>query len=297
MDKYLCLFFKNLNNRYNCLEHILNFKYIFYLNQLLFFNILKYIFIIYMKLNFKGKTAIVTGASGGMGLKTVDNLSLLGIKILMLDIKEPPKKYLKNKKISFRKVDVTNFKDLKKYIEIFYHKNKSIDYLVNTTGVLFFEKDVSVTNIDFDIWDKVFEINLKSMGYLAKLIIPKMKKNKFGSMVHISSVDALSGDDKPQDAYGASKAAMIRLSKSLAIQFAFHNIRSNCILPGVVDTPMQNRWKKNSLAKKKLIKNIPLQRIGQPNDITNTILFLLSDEANYITGTEIVVDGGITAKP
>ena len=250
-----------------------------------------------MKLNFKGKTAVVAGASGGMGLETVDKLCLSGIKVLMIDIKEPPKKYIKNKKIVFAKIDVTNFKELKKAIENFYIKNKSIDYLVNTTGVLWFEQDISVTNINFDTWEKVFEINLKSMGYLAKLIIPKMKKNKFGSMIHISSVDALSGDDKPQDAYGASKAAMIRLSKSLAVQFANYNIRSNSILPGAVETPMQDRWKKNPLAKKQLSKNIPLQRIGKPKDIANTILFLLSDEGSYITGTEIIVDGGITAKP
>jgi 3-oxoacyl-[acyl-carrier protein] reductase len=250
-----------------------------------------------MKLNFKGKTAVVTGASGGMGLETVNKLCLSGIKVLMLDIKEPAKKYLKDKKVSFAKVDVTNLSDLKIAIKKFYKKNKSIDYLINTTGVLWFDKDISATNINFDTWEKVFEINLKSMVYLAKLIIPKMKKKKFGAMVHISSVDALSGDDKPQDAYGASKAAMIRLSKSLAVQFAKYNIRSNTILPGAVDTPMQNRWKKNPLAKKQLSKNIPLQRIGRPKDIANTILFLLSDEGSYITGTEIIVDGGITAKP
>jgi len=250
-----------------------------------------------MKLNFKGKTAVVTGASGGMGLETVNKLCLSGIKVLMLDIKEPAKKYLKDKKVSFEKVDVTNLSDLKIAIKKFYKKNKSIDYLINTTGVLWFDKDISATNINFDTWEKVFEINLKSMVYLSKLIIPKMKKNKFGAMVHISSVDALSGDDKPQDAYGASKAAMIRLSKSLAVQFAKYNIRSNTILPGAVDTPMQNRWKKNPLAKKQLSKNIPLQRIGRPKDIANTILFLLSNEGSYITGTEIIVDGGITAKP
>jgi len=250
-----------------------------------------------MKLNFKGKTAVVTGASGGMGLETVNKLCLSGIKVLMLDIKEPAKKYLKDKKVSFAKVDVTNLSDLKIAIKKFYKKNKSIDYLINTTGVLWFDKDISATNINFDTWEKVFEINLKSMVYLSKLIIPKMKKKKFGAMVHISSVDALSGDDKPQDAYGASKAAMIRLSKSLAVQFAKYNIRSNTILPGAVDTPMQNRWKKNPLAKKQLSKNIPLQRIGRPKDIANTILFLLSDEGSYITGTEIIVDGGITAKP
>ena len=250
-----------------------------------------------MKLNFKGKTAIVTGASGGMGLKTVDKLCSSGIKILMLDIKEPPNKYLKNKYIKFLKLDVTKLPDLKKAIENFYLKYKSIDYLINTTGVLWFDKDVSVTNINFKTWEKVFEINLKSMAYLVKIIIPKMKKNKFGSQVHISSIDALSGDNKPQDAYGASKAAMIRLSKSIAIQFASYNIRSNIILPGPIETPMQNRWKKNPKAKKNLAKLIPLQRIGSPEDIANAILFLLSDESQYITGTELIVDGGITSKP
>ena len=145
-----------------------------------------------MELNFKGKTAIVTGASGGMGLKTVDKLCSSGIKVLMLDIKEPPKKYLKNQNIEFSKLDVTKLSDLKQAIENFYLKHKSIDYLINTTGVLWFDKDISVTNIDFQTWDKVFDINLKSMAYLAKLIIPKMKKNKFGSQVHISSIDALS---------------------------------------------------------------------------------------------------------
>ena len=250
-----------------------------------------------MKLNFKGKTAVVTGASGGMGLKTVDKLCSSGIKILMLDIKEPPNKYLKNKYIKFLKLDVTKLPDLKKAIDNFYNKHKSIDYLINTTGVLWFDKDISVTNIKFETWEKVFDINLKSMAYLAKLIIPKMKKNKFGSQVHISSIDALSGDNKPQDAYGASKAAMIRLSKSIAIQFASYNIRSNIILPGPIETPMQNRWEKNPKTKKNIAKIIPLQRIGKPEDIASAILFLLSDESQYITGTEIIVDGGITAKP
>ena len=250
-----------------------------------------------MKLNFKGKTAVVTGASGGMGLKTVDKLCSSGIKVLMLDIKEPPKKYLKNKNIKFLKLDLTKLTDLKEAIENFYIKHKSIDYLINTTGVLWFDKDISVTNIDFQTWDKVFDINLKSMAYLAKLIIPKMKKNKFGSQVHISSIDALSGDNKPQDAYGASKAAMIRLSKSIAIQFASYNIRSNVILPGPIETPMQNRWKKNPKAKKNLANLIPLKRVGRPEDIANAALFLLSDQSEYITGTELIVDGGFSSKP
>ena len=251
-----------------------------------------------MQLNFKGKSAVITGASGGMGLEVSKSLSKIGISVLMLDVKAPDKSFLeKNQKCVFKKVDVTNLKKLKSEIDHFYKKNKSIDYLINTTGVLWFEKDVSAVDIQTNTWDKVFEINLKSMMYLSKIIVPLMKRNKFGSMVHISSIDALSGDDKPQDAYGASKAAMIRLSKSLAIQFASNNIRSNIILPGPIETGMQKRWKKNPKAKKNLEKFIPLNRVGKPSDISNACVFLLSDEANYITGTEITVDGGLTAKP
>jgi len=251
-----------------------------------------------MELLYKGKNAVVTGACGGMGLEISKNLSENGINVLMLDLQSPNKKFLsENINCDFKRLDVTNINKLKSAIEKFYKKNKSIDYLINTTGVLWFNKDVSATDIKTEIWDKVFEINLKSMMYLSRTIVPLMKKNNFGSMVHISSVDALSGDDKPQDAYGASKAAMIRLSKSLAIQFASNNIRSNIILPGPIETDMQKRWKKNPKSKKNLEKFIPLKRVGKPQDISNVCMFLLSDQANYITGTEIIVDGGITSKP
>ena len=251
-----------------------------------------------MKLSYKGKTAIVTGACGGMGFETTKKLLKNNITTLMLDIKTPSKIFLKdNYKVIFKKVDITNYKKLKSIINDFYKKNKSIDYLINTTGVLWFNKDISSVKVDFSIWDKVYEINLKTMVYLSKIVIPKMQKNKFGSMVHVSSVDALSGDDKPQDAYGSSKAAMIRLSKSLAIQYASKNIRSNVILPGPVNTGMQKRWKKNPSSKKNLEKTIPLNKVGEPEDIANGIMFLLSDQSQYITGTEIVIDGGITAKP
>ena len=251
-----------------------------------------------MKLNYKGKTAVITGASGGMGLEISKKLSQNDITVLMLDLKSPGTKFLDyNKNCEFKKVDITNFKSLKMHIETFYKKYKRIDYLVNTAGVLWFNKDISAVDINSNIWDKVFEINLKSIMYLSKIIIPKMKKNKFGSMVHISSIDALSGDDKPQDAYGASKAAMIRLSKSFAIQFASNNIRSNIILPGPIDTDMQIRWEKKPNLKKNLEKFIPLNRVGKPEDISFASMFLLSDQASYITGTELIVDGGITSKP
>tara|TARA_Y100000994_G_scaffold78491_1_gene64800 strand:+ start:62 stop:808 length:747 start_codon:yes stop_codon:yes gene_type:complete len=248
-----------------------------------------------MKLIFKGKVAVVTGGSGGIGLDVSKKLAKLKIKVLILDINKP--NISKNKFIYFEKVDLSNENEINQAINKFIKKEKRIDYIVNAAGVLWFDKDIGLEKIKNDIWDKVFTINLKSMLIVIKKILPNMKKNKFGSIVNISSIDALSGDDKPQEAYGASKAAMIRLSKSIAIQYANKNIRSNSILPGPVDTPMQKRWKKNPNAKKNLTKIIPLQRVGKPENIADTVLFLLSEQSCFITGTEIIVDGGLKARP
>ena len=194
-------------------------------------------------------------------------------------------------------MNLSNVNEINRAIGKFIKKEKRIDYVINAAGVLWFDKDLGLEKIKTNIWDEVFLINLKSMLVVLKKIIPYMKKNKFGSIVNISSIDALSGDDKPQEAYGASKAAMIRLSKSIAIQYANKNIRSNSILPGPVETPMQKRWKKNPNAKKNLTKIIPLQRVGKPENIADTVLFLLSEQSCFITGTEIIVDGGLKARP
>ena len=250
-----------------------------------------------MKLNFSGRTALITGGSGGIGLSIVEKLIKNKIKVIILDINTPSKKILLNKFIEFKKIDLSDYKNLQLCLTELKKKYKKIEYVINAAGVLWFDKDVSLEKIEINTWDKVFSINLNSIVIVLQSILPQMKKNKFGSIVHISSIDALSGDNKPQDAYGSSKAALLRLSKSISIQFADKNIRSNSILPGPIETPMQERWKKNPESKKNLSKVIPLRRVGQPSDIANSTMFLLSDESSFITGTELIVDGGLRAKP
>ena len=250
-----------------------------------------------MKLNFSGRTALITGGSGGIGLSIVKKLIKNKIKVIILDINTPSKKILLNKYVEFIKTDLSDYKNLKLCLTELKRKYKKIEYVINAAGVLWFDKDISLEKIEINTWDKVFSINLNSIVIVLQSILPQMKKNKFGSIVHISSIDALSGDNKPQDAYGSSKAALLRLSKSISIQFANKNIRSNSILPGPVETPMQERWKKNPESKKNLSKVIPLKRVGKPSDIANSTMFLLSDESSFITGTELIVDGGLRAKP
>ena len=250
-----------------------------------------------MKLNFSGRTALITGGSGGIGLSIVKKLIKNKIKVIILDINTPSKKILLNKFVEFIKIDLSDYKNLQLCLTELKKKYKKIEYVINAAGVLWFDKDVSLEKIEINTWDKVFSINLNSIVIVLQSILPQMKKNKFGSIVHISSIDALSGDNKPQDAYGSSKAALLRLSKSISIQFASKNIRSNSILPGPIETPMQERWKKNPQSKKNLSNVIPLRRVGKPVDIANSTMFLLSDESSFITGTELIVDGGLRAKP
>ena len=120
-----------------------------------------------------------------------------------------------------------------------------------------------------------------------------MQKTGGGSMVHISSVQAYRGDPLPQDAYSQSKAAILNLSKSIAMQFAKDGIRSNTIVPGLTMTPLQDRWKNDKETQSKIANHIPLGRLGKPEDMADGTLFLFSEAASFITGTELIIDGGL----
>lgn len=246
---------------------------------------------------FTTRTAIVTGAGGGMGLAIARGLLAGGAHVTMIDLKKERPADLPIDRALYLIGDVTDETFIYKAIAHAFHETGRLDYLVNAAGVLWFGRDKSLVEIDLDTWDRIMAIDLKSMVITTRHAVPFMQQNGGGAMVHISSIQCLRGDDKPQDAYQAAKAGMIALSKSIAIQFAHDGIRSNCILPGPVDSPMQDRWRDNPAHKQAVAQAVPLGRVGTPQDIADACLFLLSDRASYITGTELIVDGGLMARP
>jgi NAD(P)-dependent dehydrogenase (short-subunit alcohol dehydrogenase family) len=248
-------------------------------------------------MSFEGKVAYVAGA-GGMGLRIAQDLIQAGAHVALADVKPAPGELPSGPEGNeYFEGDLTDDGFVEKTMAEWERRHGRLDYLVNTTGVLLFGRDRSCLQMDLDAWDRVMTVNLKSFVLTIRHAVPAMKRAGGGAMVHFSSIDALRGDDRPQDAYGCSKAAIIRLSKSVAIQLARQRIRSNVILPGPVHTPMQARWDNDPAALQRLSDFVPLGRIGAVEDMANACLFLLSDKADFITGTELIVDGGLTARP
>jgi len=248
--------------------------------------------------DFAEKVAFVTGAGGGMGFRIASDLINSGARVLMFDIKPRPEEIPGSSEQSlYVQADLTDEPAVAATVEKAVNLFGGIDYLANVAGALWFDRDKSALEIDMDVWDQVMAINLKSMVHTTKHIVPHIRKRSGGAMVHFSSTQCLRGDPAPQDAYQAAKAGVVALSKSLAIQLAGDGIRSNVIYPGPSESPMQGRWQTDPDARSATAGAIPLGRVGTVKDMSNACLFLLSDKASFITGTELLVDGGLLAKP
>ncbi len=249
-------------------------------------------------MSFAGKVGLVTGAGGGMGLDIARDLIAAGAHVTMIDLKPAPRGLDAGPgAATYCQGDVTDERFVARAMAQAFDAHGRLDYLVNAAGVLWFGRDTSLTEIDLDLWDRVLAINLKSVVHTVRHAAPLMKKTGGGAMVHVSTIQCLRGDDRPQDAYQASKAGIIALSKSIAVQFGRDRIRSNVILPGATESPMQERWIDDPEMKAAVARRVPLGRVGATRDMADACLFLLSDKAAYITGTELIVDGGMTALP
>ena len=240
--------------------------------------------------NLENKNIIVTGASGGIGNSIVKKLNQAGANILAsgtrIEKLEELKKNFENIKIL--KFDISQSDKIAEFIENATNElGGSLDGLVNNAGIT---QDNLAIRMSLEEWQKVININLTSTFLMSKFAIKKMLKNKSGKIVNITSVVGHTGN-LGQANYTASKAAIVAMSKSLAIEYAKKNININCISPGFIKTAMTDNI--DEKFKEVIISKIPSARLGEPDDIANAVLFLSSDQSDYINGETIHVNGGM----
>lgn len=248
-------------------------------------------------MGFKNTVTVVTGAAGGMGLQIALDILEQGGKVAAIDITECPDELgtvSNSNNLLYFRLDLIDVAAVNAAVKEVIAKFQKIDNLANVAGVLWFGKDKSLLDIDLDVWDHIMQINLKSMVHTIRAIIPHMKNNGRGSIVNFSTVQAIRGDRAPQDAYSASKGAVLSLTKSVAMQWGGAGIRCNTILPGPVHTPMQSRWNDSPETVEAIANHLPIGRIGEAKDLSSACLFLFSKESGFITGIDMPVDGGLS---
>ena len=238
----------------------------------------------------KENNVIVTGATGGIGNSIIKKLYEAGANILATGTKDEKLQELKKKfqNIQTLKFDISQTDNLENFIEDATKKlGGKLDCMINNAGIT---QDNLAIRMSIEEWKKVIDINLTSTFLISKFAIKKMLKNKKGKIINITSVVGHTGN-LGQTNYTASKAGIVAMSKSLAIEYAKKNINVNCVSPGFIKTDMTDQI--NDDFKKKLIEKIPSGSLGTGEDVSNCVAFLASDMSNYINGETIHVNGGM----
>ncbi|MDA9062326.1 3-oxoacyl-ACP reductase FabG [Candidatus Pelagibacter sp.] len=240
--------------------------------------------------NLKNKNIIVTGASGGIGSSIVEKLYESGANILATGTKIEKLEELKKKfnNIKIIKFDISRHEKIEEFIKNSTEElGGTLDCIINNAGIT---KDNLTIRMSLEEWTKVIDINLTSTFLMCKYSIKKMLKNKYGKIINISSVVGHTGN-AGQANYTASKAGIVAMSKSLAIEYGKKNINVNCISPGFISTTMTDKIDEKH--KELIIAKIPSNRLGKPVDIANAVIFLSSDKSDYINGETLHVNGGM----
>ncbi len=250
----------------------------------------------------RGKVALITGAGMGQGREGALLFAAEGARVIVADVNataaaETVRLIAEAGGEALAAVgDVGVERDVERIVSHGVGRYGALHVLYNNAGVLWKDRDRSVLETSEESWDRVQAINLKGPFFVAKHGIPHLIRAGGGSVINVGSVSALAGFTVAQDSYTAAKGALISLTKSLAIQFARQNVRCNIIHPGIIETPMQAPYLKDPAKRKSFEDGIPLGRIAHPREIAHVALFLASDESSYVTGAEIVADGGFTAQ-
>ena len=240
-------------------------------------------------IDFKNKNILITGASGGIGKELVRKFVSLGGNVLGAGTKTEKLDLLKKEysSIKVKKFDISDHGRIEEFIDNANLELGGLDILVNNAGT---NMDNLSLRMKDEEWKKVIDINLSSTFLLCKYGIKKMLKNKYGRVINITSIVGHTGN-LGQSNYAASKAGIVGMTKSLAIEYAKKNITLNCVSPGFIRTKMTDNITEN--IKAILTSKIPMAKLGTGEDVANTVAFLSSDEASYITGETIHVNGGM----
>lgn len=237
------------------------------------------------------RTALITGAGGGIGLATAARLAADGVQVVATDVKPRPDELP-------GAVDYVSFDLLAGDVaDLLGPLGDRLDYLVNAAGLAMFDRDGSVLDTDENIWDLTLGVNLHALRHLTSAAVPLLRRGEGKAIVNVASTAGVRGMDSPLDAYQVSKAAVVSLSHSLALQLGPEGIRVNTVCPGAILTPMiAPLYEQNPARRTNMEQRTPLRRLGLPADIANAIAFLLSEQASFITATDLIVDGGWTAQ-
>ncbi len=247
-----------------------------------------------------GKVTIITGGGSGMGRTAAELFAREGARVVVADFSEVSGEAAAaavraaGGQATFVKADVSNEADARGMVQHAVATYGRVDALYNNAGVMP-EADHSVIDTDVDTWDKVMAVNVRGVFLGCKYAIPQMLEQGSGSIINIASFVAILGCSVPQDAYTASKGAVLALTRSLAVQFAGRGVRSNSISPGPVETPLLMEWLLADEAAKQLrLNRNPSGRFGKPEEIVNVGIYLASDESRWTNGSNFVIDGGIS---
>lgn len=245
-------------------------------------------------MRFEGKVVLVTGASRGIGRAIAIGFGKEGAKVIVNytnSEKRAEEVVAEIKKAGSDaiavKSDVSNEDQVKKMINLAVKRFRRLDILVNNAGIVF---DVPLSDRTVEQWKKTLDVDLIGVFLCSKHAIPQMRKQKSGAIINIASTNGLDQGGSYSIDYSAAKAGVINMTRSLAHSLGAYNIRVNCVAPGWVDTDMNSKLTKGYVEKEK--KQISLGRFGRPEEQANVVLFLASDEASYMTGCTVVVDGG-----
>jgi 3-oxoacyl-[acyl-carrier protein] reductase len=248
----------------------------------------------------KGKVAIVTGAGGGVGKAISKRLSSEGCKVIMLG-RDRTKLQKAASEIGNKKNTMTVIADITKEAEVLSAIDQTInsfdkiDILVNNAGII--NDPMAFHEMSEDQWDDLVKTNLFGMFRMTKSIIPIMMKNGGGSIVNISSVLGIRSIPRvPLSVYAVTKAGVIMFTRSIAVEYGQYKIRCNCVAPSTIRSSIIEPYLQDEEAKKLLESTFPLRVIGEPEDISGAVAYLCSDDSKWVTGTVMMVDGGLSAK-